>query len=160
MTTAQAERQAPNAERRTQGGRLSKPAPIPLAGVLQQLCTERGVPLATVVGRAGAWCDRSSIYRVMSGASADPLVSTLAAICRALDVRPQEVFERAGLWSAEQGKGASRHAELRAVLAAVACLPDSERVRVVQVVRAMVEAAHAQREHPQRERERSMAPSR
>jgi transcriptional regulator with XRE-family HTH domain len=118
--------------------------------VLRTLIAERGSTLREVATRAQAWCDPASVYRVLNGRTRNPQVATLAAICRALDVRPQEVFERAGLWSATAGPKDARHAELRALWVRLGCLPDAERMRVIEVVRALLGAHRAQQEAARR----------
>lgn len=125
--------------------------PLTLGEVLCALIDERHSSWREVAARAEPWCDRASVYRVLNGSTRNPQVTTLAAICRALDVRPQEVFERAGLWSAENGPKDARHAELRALWVSLGCLPDRERMRIIEVVRALLGAHRAQQQQQQQQ---------
>ena len=62
-----------------------------IAARIQRVMTERGIQpreLAMALGQRH-W---STAYRVMSGATADSLISTIVDICRVLDVDPDELL--------------------------------------------------------------------
>lgn len=50
--------------------------------------------------------DRSTVYRLLKGDIRDTKLSTLLAICQALEVTPNELLASAGLWDGS-GRGAS-----------------------------------------------------
>jgi hypothetical protein len=57
----------------------------------------RGVPPAVVADRISTR-DGSTFYRVLSGETSDPRISTLLQICDALMIGPTDLLELAGLY--------------------------------------------------------------
>ncbi len=57
----------------------------------------RGMSPPNVAERMGSGRNRATLYRILSGATRDPKLSTFLDICQALEVSPIEVLQLAGL---------------------------------------------------------------
>ena len=58
---------------------------------------------------------RWAVYRILSGRSSDPRVSTLLVICQALQVSPTELLQLSGLWPREDRGDTADDVRLREV---------------------------------------------
>ena len=97
------------------------------AGRIQQVMAARGIrprELAMALGQRH-W---STAYRVMSGATADSLISTIVDICRVLDVDPDDLLG-VTLPPLEP--------ETQALLDAARALPEEDQWLVVDLIRVL-----------------------
>lgn len=98
-----------------------------LAGRIQRAMAARGIRPRALAMALG---DRhwSTAYRVLSGTTADPLMSTVLDVCRILDVDPDEIL------------GATSpplEPETQALLEAARALPEEDRWLIVDLVRVV-----------------------
>src|SRR6266511_6410803 len=64
---------------------------------VRDLIEARGLRPAEVADRLGGKRDRATFYRLLSGETSDPRVSTLLEICGALTTSPSELLQLAGM---------------------------------------------------------------
>src|SRR5204862_1987701 len=64
---------------------------------VRDLIEARGLRPAEVADRLGGKRNRATFYRLLSGETNDPRVSTLLEICGALTTSPSELLQLAGL---------------------------------------------------------------
>jgi len=69
-----------------------------IGATVLDLIEARGLRPAEVADRVIGTRNRATFYRVLSGATADPRVSTLLEICSALTICPSELLQLAGLY--------------------------------------------------------------
>ena len=110
--------------------RPSDPAAGSLSEVLRQAAAERGLTTATLVRRVRPQ-RAATVYRVLAGTSPDPRVSTVVALCAALDVDPERLL---GVSSPAE----LPDPELRAALAQTRQLSAEDRRVLLTVLRAIL----------------------
>lgn len=64
---------------------------------VRDLIEARGLRPAEVADRLGGKRNRATFYRLLSGETSDPRVSTLLEICKALNTSPSELLQLAGM---------------------------------------------------------------
>jgi DNA-binding Xre family transcriptional regulator len=111
---------------------------VTLAAALATIMAERELSVATLAQRLGTYRSRSTVERLLSGATTNPRVGTLLALCAALEVSPTELLERADLWPRHERGGDVLDARLRRVFAQVQALPASEKERAIRVLAVAV----------------------
>jgi transcriptional regulator with XRE-family HTH domain len=68
-----------------------------IAEAVRELIEARGLRPAEVADRLEGKTNRATLYRLLSGNTSDPRVSTLLEICNALTTGPSELLQLAGL---------------------------------------------------------------
>ena len=68
-----------------------------LSGAILAVMRTRKLSATQVASRMQSGRNRATLYRILSGATQDPKVSTFVDICQALDVSPIEVLQLAAL---------------------------------------------------------------
>ena len=68
-----------------------------LSGAILAVMRTRKMSATQVASRMQSGRNRATLYRILSGATQDPKVSTFVDICQALDVSPIEVLQLAAL---------------------------------------------------------------
>jgi transcriptional regulator with XRE-family HTH domain len=64
---------------------------------VRDLIEARGLRPAEVADRLGGKRNRATFYRLLSGETSDPRVSTLLEICKSLNTSPSELLQLAGM---------------------------------------------------------------
>jgi DNA-binding phage protein len=94
----------------------------------------RNMTATRVAGRMQSGRNRATLYRILSGSTQDPKVSTFVDICRALDVSPIEVLQLAGLSPHTPRESDLLDIRLRQIFRHIQALPESaKRLAVAQV---------------------------
>jgi transcriptional regulator with XRE-family HTH domain len=107
---------------------------VALAEALKEIMEARGLRPAEVARRLSGEYDRATLYSMLKGDTTQPRLGTLVALCRALELSPTELLQRAELWPYRERSEESLDLRLRAVFAQLRVLPSDERQRVVAIV--------------------------
>jgi transcriptional regulator with XRE-family HTH domain len=114
-----------------------------IGAAVLEILDARGVLPAEIADRMGTR-NRATCYRVLNGKTADPRVSTLAEICNALMIEPDELLELAGLYGSESHRQSRVDAALWQAFSESQQLDDDDR-RVCLLVLRAVTGSRAQR---------------
>jgi DNA-binding Xre family transcriptional regulator len=115
-------------------------AAMSLAEAIAGLAAARGLKPAEVAESIAGIRNRATFYRVLSGDTEDPRLSTLVALCNALDVTPGELLKVAGLPDAAAVESAARDVTLRHAMRDVQDLAAGDGQLVLALVRSVVQA--------------------
>ena len=74
-----------------------------IGAAVRDVIEARGLLPAEVADRLSGTRNRATFYRVLSGETSDPRVSTLLELCGALTISPGELLQLAGLYQIEAG---------------------------------------------------------
>ncbi len=66
-----------------------------LSNAILSVMTARGMSATDIAEKMESGRNRATLYRILSGATQDPKISTFVDICHALDVSPIEVLQLA-----------------------------------------------------------------
>ena len=72
-----------------------------IGAAVRDVIEARGLRPAEIADRLGGTRNRATFYRILSGDTNDPRLSTLLEICRALTISPGELLQLAGLYGNE-----------------------------------------------------------
>jgi len=70
---------------------------VAIGKAVRELIDARGLRPAEVADRLGGKRNRATFYRLLSGETTDPRVSTLLEICNCLTTSPSELLQLAGM---------------------------------------------------------------
>jgi len=87
----------------------------------------RGQRPAEVADRLGGTRNRATFYRVLSGDTGDPRLSTLLEICRALTISPSDLLQLAGLYQTQGRPLTLSDIELRQAFGEIQQLDEDDR---------------------------------
>ena len=119
-----------------------------LAEGIRAALKARGLTQRELIQRVPRDAGRWALYRVLSGRSTDPRLSTFILLCHALDVSPTELLQLSGNWP-ENARGATaRDVELREVFKAVQGLEPASREQATRVLEAVAGAFDGSRPRP------------
>ena len=99
----------------------------------------RGLRPAEVADRVGGTRNRATFYRVLSGETADPRVSTLLELCRALTISPSELLQLAGLYRDEGHPLTLIDVELRQAFGEIQQLDEDDRRVCLALLRGVID---------------------
>ena len=109
-----------------------------LSEALRGVIDARGLRVAEVAGRFGEWRHQMSFYRVLSGRTADPRVSTLLELCKVLAISPSELLHAAGLLGRRERSLEPIDLELRRAYADLQGLSDEDKRLCLAVLRGVL----------------------
>ena len=109
-----------------------------LSEALRDLIEARGLRVAEVVGRFGEQRTRVTFYRVLSGRTANPRVSTLLELCKVLTISPNELLHAAGLLSRRERSLEPIDLELRRAYADLQGLSDDDKRLCLAILRGVL----------------------
>jgi transcriptional regulator with XRE-family HTH domain len=98
----------------------------------------RGLRPAEIADRVGGTRNRATFYRVLSGETSDPRVSTLLEICSALTISPGELLQLAGLYQAQERPLKLIDIELRQAFGEIQQLDDDDRGVCLALLRGVI----------------------
>ena len=117
---------------------------------LRDLIEARGLRLADVADQATGVRNRATFYRILSGDTPDPRLSTLVELCNALGTTPSELLRLAGLLDDEAGTVTLIDVALRQAFGELQDLRDADRQLCLAVLRGLIKM----RARPDRARSR------
>ena len=101
-------------------------------------------PSEVAAHRAGR--NRATFYRILSGQTGDPRLSTLVEICNALAISPRELLQLAGLLECPERPVALIDVELRQAFGELQGLNDDDRRLCLATLRGLIEMRAPRRE--------------
>lgn len=105
-----------------------------LGGAILAVMGIREMSATNVAEKMESGRNRATLYRILSGATQDPKVSTFIDICRALEVSPIEVLQLAHLVPHTQRDNDLLDIRMRQIFSRVQALPDDlKRLAVAQI---------------------------
>lgn len=112
---------------------------MPLADAIQQTMEARGLRTREVAQALGERQDRATFYRLLSGATTEPRLRTLVALCEVLAIAPSDLLALAGVWPQDDHPVDASDLRLRQTFARVHALPADTKPRVARLVIAVAE---------------------
>jgi DNA-binding Xre family transcriptional regulator len=109
-----------------------------LADAIATLAAARGLPSSELADAIAGTQNRATFYRVLSGETVDPRLSTLVNVCEVLDVTPGELLRLAGMSADPAGPATVLDVALRHAVYGVQQLSEDDRGLVMHLVRAFV----------------------
>ena len=109
-----------------------------LSEALRGLLDARGLRPAEVAARFGEQRTRVTFYRVLSGATANPRVSTLLELCKVLTISPSELLHAAGLLARRERSLEPIDLELRRTYADLQGLSDDDKRLCLAILRGVL----------------------
>ncbi len=113
-------------------------AAVSLSKALRGVIDARGLRVAEVAGRFSGNRRRVTFYRVLSGATANPRVSTLVELCKVLTIGPGELLHAAGLIHRRERSLEPVDLELRRAYADLQGLSDDDKRLCLVVLRGVL----------------------
>jgi DNA-binding Xre family transcriptional regulator len=120
---------------------------VALAEAIKEIMDARGWRPADVARRLGGEYDRTTFYSMLKGATTQPRLGTLVVLCRALEVSPTQLLQRAELWPYRERSVDTLDLQLRTAFAQLRVLPFDDKQRVVAIVTCLAATWAPQREH-------------
>ena len=111
-----------------------------LSEAVRGVIDARGLRVAEVAARFGEGRHRVSFYRVLSGTTANPGVSTLLELCKVLAISPSELLHAAGLLGRRERSLEPIDLELRQAYADLQGLSDDDKRLCLAVLRGVLKA--------------------
>lgn len=108
-----------------------------LADGVRVALTARGLTQRELVQRVPKDAGRWAVYRVLSGRSLDPRVSTLVILCEALQVSPTELLQLSGLQLREERGDTAHDLRLRKAFRSIQHLEAGSRDLATKVLDAV-----------------------
>ena len=106
---------------------------------VRELIDARGLRPAEVADRLGGKRNRATFYRLLSGETTDPRVSTLLEICNCLTTSPSELLQLAGML-AYQGRSMNLiDVELRQAFGELQQLNDDDKRVCLSMLRGVID---------------------
>jgi transcriptional regulator with XRE-family HTH domain len=121
---------------------------------VRDLIEARGLRPAEVADRLGGKRNRATFYRLLSGETTDPRVSTLLEICTALTTSPSELLQLAGLLAYQERSLQLIDVELRQAFGELQKLADDDKRLCLQMLRSIIDL-RANRAEAQKKRRAS-----
>lgn len=105
-----------------------------LGGAILAVMGSREMSATNVADRMESGRNRATLYRILSGATQDPKVSTFIDICRALEVSPIDVLQLASLVPHTRRDTDLLDIRMRQIFSQVQDMPDDlKRLAVAQI---------------------------
>ena len=106
---------------------------------VRDLIEARGLRPAEVADRLGGKRNRATFYRLLSGETTDPRVSTLLEICNSLTTSPSELLQLAGLLHYQERSLELIDVELRQAFGEMQTLSEDDKRLCLVIVRSVVD---------------------
>lgn len=110
-----------------------------LAEAVRNAMAAKGLIRRQLLERVQRESSRWAVYRILSGKSADPRLSTVLVLCQALDISPTELIQMAGFVPHIDRRTTSLDVRLRQTFAAAQALPIGVRELAVMQIEAAIE---------------------
>jgi DNA-binding Xre family transcriptional regulator len=112
---------------------------LPIREAVRDLIRARGLRPAGAAARLGGKRNRATLYRLLSGDTADPRISTLLAICTVLATGPNDVLQRAGLVPYRERSRDPIDVELRRAFGELRGLSEDDRRLCLAMLRVVID---------------------
>ena len=109
-----------------------------LSEAVRGVIDARGLRVAQVAARFTKGRHRNMFYRVLSGPTTDPPVSTLLELCKVLAIDPSELFHAVGLLGRRERSLEPIDLELRQAYADLQGLSDDDKRLCLAVLRGVL----------------------
>ncbi len=119
---------------------------------VRDLIEARGLRPAEVADRLGGRRNRATFYRLLSGETSDPRVSTLLEICNSLTTSPSELLQLAGLLAYQERSLELIDVELRQAFGELQRLNDDDKRLCLAMLRGVIDLRGRRNESRQRRR--------
>ncbi len=119
---------------------------------VRDLIEARGLRPAEVADRLGGKRNRATFYRLLSGETSDPRVSTLLEICNSLTTSPSELLQLAGMLHYQERSLELIDVELRQAFGELQTLNDDDKRVCLAVLRSVIDLRAQRNESRQRRR--------
>lgn len=106
---------------------------------VRDLIEARGLRPAEVADRLGGKRNRATFYRLLSGETNDPRVSTLLEICNALTTSPSELLQLAGLLQYQERSLKLIDVELRQAFGEMQQLDEEDKRLCLALLRGVID---------------------
>lgn len=107
--------------------------PMTLSKSITSVMRTRNMTPGNVTERMQSGRNRATLYRVLSGATQDPKLSTFLDICNALDVSPTDILQLAGLMKYRERRTDLLEVRLRQIFRRIQDMPEpTKRLAVTQ----------------------------
>ncbi|MDP8922904.1 MAG: helix-turn-helix transcriptional regulator [Chloroflexota bacterium] len=106
---------------------------------VRDLIEARGLRPAEVADRLGGKRNRATFYRLLSGETNDPRVSTLLEICSSLTTSPSELLQLAGLLTYQERSLKLIDVELRQAFGEMQQLEDEDKRLCLALLRSVID---------------------
>ena len=106
---------------------------------VRDLIEARGLRPAEVADRLGGKRNRATFYRLLSGETTDPRVSTLLEICNSLTTTPSELLQLAGMLPFQERSLELIDVELRQAFGELQKLEDDDKRIGLAVLRSVID---------------------
>lgn len=106
---------------------------------VRDLIEARGLRPAEVADRLGGKRNRATFYRLLSGETSDPRVSTLLEICHSLTTTPSELLQLAGLLQYQERSLELIDVELRQAFGELQSLNEDDKRVSLAVLRGVID---------------------
>ena len=119
---------------------------------VRDLIEARGLRPAEVADRLGGKRNRATFYRLLSGETNDPRVSTLLEICSSLTTSPSELLQLAGLLHYQERSLKLIDVELRQAFGEMQQLEDEDKRLCLALLRSVIDLRSQRAEQRPRRR--------
>ena len=119
---------------------------------VRALIEARGLRPAEVADRLGGKRNRATFYRLLSGETNDPRVSTLLEICSSLTTSPSELLQLAGLLTYQERSLKLIDVELRQAFGEMQQLEDEDKRLCLALLRSVIDLRSQRAEQRPRRR--------
>ncbi len=113
-----------------------------LSKALLSVMTARGMSATDIAEKMETGRNRATLYRILSGATQDPKISTFVDICHALDVSPIEVLQLANIVEHTPRDTDLLDIRLRQIFRRVQSLPERFKRLAVAQLSSIAETLH------------------
>lgn len=111
-----------------------------IGSAIQSVMRTRHLSAANIATRMQSGRNRATLYRILSGSTRDPKVSTFLDICQALEVSPIDVLQLAGLITYQRRETDLLDIRLRQLFRQIHGLPLPLRQLIIAQLGPMVDA--------------------
>ncbi|ACZ41783.1 helix-turn-helix domain protein [Thermobaculum terrenum ATCC BAA-798] len=119
-----------------------------LSKAINDIMRTRGMTATQVAANMKSGRNRATLYRILSGATQDPKISTFIDICQALEVSPIEVLQLAGMADHKPRDTDLLDIRMRQIFRRIQNLPYNLRKLAVSQIGALTDAIY---DHLQRQ---------
>ncbi len=113
-----------------------------LSKAILSVMTARGMSATDIAVKMESGRNRATLYRILSGATQDPKISTFVDICHALDVSPIEVLQLANIVEHTPRDTDLLDIRLRQIFRRVQALPERFKRLAVAQLASITETLH------------------
>ena len=113
-----------------------------LSKAILSVMTARGMSATDIAEKMESGRNRATLYRILSGATQDPKISTFVDICHALDVSPIEVLQLANIVEHTPRDTDLLDIRLRQIFRRVQSLPERFKRLAVAQLSSIAETLH------------------